>query len=72
MGILSIDLGTSVPLGGTPILSFIDASQTVILGDTSIDILGDQVLLVWVPEPSVAVLLGVSLTGLALVRRREV
>ena len=69
MGVLSIDLGPNV-LGG-PVISLIDSSDTVVLGATGKSLPGNVVLLTFVPEPSPALLLFLSLIGLALVRRRE-
>ncbi len=72
MGILSVDLGPNAPEG--PVISFIDRSQTVVFGtgaETDTSLPGDHVLLTFVPEPSAAVLLCLSLIGLAGARRVE-
>ena len=75
LGTLTVDAGSLATLiNGDAILeiqngvnSFVDTGQGPVAGG-----IATVAILTFVPEPSVAVLLGLSLAGLALARRREV
>ncbi len=73
LGTLNFDVLSAI--GGTTILEFrnINIGQTVVdYGSMNLDEpLQGTVLMTFVPEPSVVVLLGISLAGLAVARRRE-